>query len=209
MDKISYTLEPADCSDYVKTQFKIPRLRKFILKSYTPFWVIGLIFALIYSLPIFTGFYKGTRYLMTNNGLSFFQALTDASTIDFYKSCGDFIIYQILPFILIWLCIFFVSCFFISHDLFKLYSKKIYKMLEGRLSAEVEICDDGLDMKGKGIASFLKWDGIVDIYEAKTVFLIFVSDFQAIIIPKRAFETPEKAKDFFNFVNEKVSNAKN
>lgn len=209
MDKISYTIEPADCSDYVKFQFKIPRLKKFILKSYTPFWVIGLIFALIYSLPIFTGFYKGLRYLMTNNDLSIFEALTDASMIDFYKGCGDFVIYQILPFVLIWLCIFFVSCFFISHDLFKLNSKKIYKMLEGRLSAEVEICEDGLDMKGKGLASFLKWDGIVDIYEAKTTFLIFVSDYQAIIIPKRAFETQEKAQDFFNFVNEKVNNAKN
>lgn len=209
MDKISYTIELADCSDYVKFQFKIPRLKKFILKSYTPFWVIGLICALIYSLPIFTGFYEGLRYLMTNYDLSIFKALTDASMIDFYKGCGDFVIYQILPFLLIWLCIFFVSCFFYSHDLFKLNSKKIYKMQEGRLNAEVEICEDGLDMKGKGLASFLKWDGIVDIYEAKTTFLIFVSDYKAIVIPKRAFETQEKAQDFFNFVNEKVNNAKN
>ena len=95
MDKISYTIEPADCRDYVKFQFKIPRLKKFILKSYTPFWVTGLIIALIYSLPIFTGFYKGLRYLMTNNDLSIFKALTDASMIDFYKGCGDFVIYQI------------------------------------------------------------------------------------------------------------------
>lgn len=35
-----------------------------------------------------------------------------------------------------------------------------------------------------------------------------VSDYQAVIIPKRAFETPEKAQEFYVFIDEKVKASK-
>ncbi len=82
-------------------------------------------------------------------------------------------------------------------------------MLEGRaLDAEIEVQEGGLSMTGKTASAFMEWSGIVDIHSTQNTFLLFVGDYQAVIVPKRAFETPEKADEFFNFVDEKVKAAK-
>jgi len=147
---------------------------------------------------------------MREEQMSFFQVLTVFQMKEFYIGCLGYVVRTILPFVAIWIVIFGISWTLGATDAFSLTSKRVYKMLEGRtLDAELEVLDNGLDMKGKGVTSFLGWDGIVDIYEAKSTFLLFISDYQAVIIPKRAFESTEKANEFFNYVNEKVSGAKN
>ena len=65
MEKISYTLTQEDCKDYVKFQYKLPRIKKFIMKTYIPFWVIGLLFVLFFTFPLFINLFTGVKYLMT------------------------------------------------------------------------------------------------------------------------------------------------
>ena len=62
MEKISYVLTQEDCRDYVKAQYKIPRIKKFIMKSYIPFWLIGSVFVVIFLLPLFINLFTGLKY---------------------------------------------------------------------------------------------------------------------------------------------------
>lgn len=209
MGKISYTLTQEDCRDYVKSQYKIPRIKKFIMKAYIPFWIIGSVCFVIFLLPLFINLFTGLKYLMSEGGMSFLKALTDFQMVEFYKSGLMYFVSNILPFIFIWLAVFFSSWYLGACDAFSLYSKRVFKLLEGRaLEAEIEVQEGGLSMTGKTLSSFIEWSGIVDIHSTPNTFLIFVSDYQAVIVPKRAFETPEKADEFFNFVDEKVKAAK-
>ena len=209
MEKISYTLTQEDCKDYVKSQYKIPRIRKFIFKSYIPFWVIGSVFVVIFMLPLFINLFTGVNYLVKEGGMSFFKALTDFQMVEFYKGALTYFIQTVLPFVGIWLAIFVINWFVGATDAFSHTSKRVFKLLEGRaLEAEVEVQEGGLNMTGKTASTFMEWSGIVDIYSTPNTFLLFVSDYQAVIIPKRAFETPEKAEEFFNFVDEKVKATK-
>ncbi len=209
MEKISYTLTCEDCRDYVKYQYKIPRIKKFILKTYIPFWVIGSVLVVLYMLPLFINLFTGVQYLMSEGGMSFFAALTDFQMVEFYKGALQYLVQVVLPIIGIWLALFAITWSIGATDAFSHSSKRVFKILEGRaLDAEVEVQDGGLNMTGKNASTFMSWDGIVDVYSAPSTFLLFVSDYQAVIIPKRAFQTPEKADEFFKFVDEKVKTAK-
>ena len=209
MEKISYTLTQEDCKDYVKFQYKLPSIKKFIMKTYIPFWVIGLLFVLFFTFPLFINLFTGVKYLMTEGGMSFFKALTDFQMVEFYKSGLMYFVSTILPFVFIWLAIYFIGWYIGACDAFSISSKRVFKMLEGRaLDAEIEVQECGLSMSGKTASTFMEWGGIVDIHSTQNTFLLFVGDYQAVIVPKRAFETPEKADEFFNFVDEKVKAAK-
>ena len=210
MERFSYTLTLEDCKDYAISQYKIPRLKNFILKMYIPFWIIGLLAVLVFIFPIFLNFFTGLSYLMKEGGMTFFRALVDFQMLEFYKSSLIYFISAVLPLIVIWLVIFAIGWGFGATDAFSLTSKRIFKMLSGKaLDAEVEVQENGLYMEGKGISSFVGWDGIVEIYSATNTFLLFVSDYQAVIIPKRAFKTPELAQEFFELVDSKVKASKN
>ena len=209
MEKISYVLTQEDCRDYVKFQYKLPRIKKFIMKSYIPFWVIGSVFVVIFLLPLFINLFTGLKYLMSEGGMSFFKALTDFQMVEFYKGALVYFVRTVLPFIGMWLAMFFITWSIGATDAFSISSKRVFKMLEGRaLDAEIEVQEGGLSMTGKAASTFMEWGGIVDIHSTQNTFLLFVGDYQAVIVPKRAFETPEKADEFFNFVDEKVKAAK-
>lgn len=209
MEKISYVLTQEDCRDYVKAQYRIPRIRKFIMKTYVPFWVIGLIFVLFFTFPLFINLFTGVKYLMSEGEMSFFKALTDFQMVEFYRGALSYFIQTVLPFIFIWLVVFAIAWFNGATDAFSVSSKRVFKMLEGRaLDAEIEVQEGGLSMTGKTASTFMEWDGIVDIHSTPNTFLLFVGVYQAVIVPKRAFETPEKADEFFKFVDEKVKAAK-
>ena len=85
-------------------------------------------------------------------------------------------------------------------------SKKVYNLLKGQsLDMNIEVRDDGLytnNTKNEGI--FL-WDGIIDIYDTSKTFLVFIGDYTAILIPKRAFSNENKANEFFSFVSNKIA----
>ena len=141
--------------------------------------------------------------------MSFFKALTDFQMVEFYKGTLVYFVRTVLPFLGIWFAMFFITWSIGATDAFSISSKRIFKMLEGRaLDAEIEVQEGGLSMTGKTASAFMEWSGIVDIHSTQNTFLLFVGDYQAVIVPKRAFETPEKADEFFNFVDEKVKAAK-
>ena len=53
MEKINYTFTLADCTNYVRSKFQIPRLRKYLLKDLLK---KTLIFALVLSLLLLVFF---------------------------------------------------------------------------------------------------------------------------------------------------------
>ncbi|MCM1339253.1 MAG: YcxB family protein [Muribaculaceae bacterium] len=209
MDKISYTLTVEDCKDYVVAQYKIPRIKKFIMKTFVPFWIMGGIFVVVLIVPLFINLLSGLSYLVQEGEMSFFKALTDFQMCEFYKSALLYFVKAVLPLIVIWVLIFAIAWGIGATDAFSISSKRVFKMLEGRaLDAEIEVQENGLAMSNKNASSFIEWSGIVDIHETKSTFLIFVSKYQAVIVPKRAFATEDIAKEFFNIVDEKSRAAK-
>lgn len=209
MEKVNYTITLDDCSDYVKYQLKIKRIRKFVMKSFIPFWIIGLILAIVTALPFILDFLGFFKYVMSENDLSFIQALIYKDTLLGVWSYFWTVLGSIMPLVIIWVVIFGIALTMYRFDPFHALSKKVYKMLQGgALDAELEVKDDGIYAEGKGQSSVMKWDGLIDIYDTGKTFLVFVSDYRAVIVPKRAFKTEETAQEFFNFVNEKLENCR-
>lgn len=192
MEKVNYTITLDDCSDYVKYQLKIKRIRTFVMKSFIPFWIIGLIFAIITLLPLFS--------------IPPFPDVTIINNILYYLSSACIMLWPIIG---IWLVIFGIALGIYLLDPFHALSKRVYKMLQGgALDIELEVKEDGLYAEGKGVSSVLKWDGIIDIYDTGKTFLVFVSDYRAVIIPKRAFGTDNNAQEFLKYTQEKIANSK-
>ena len=192
MDKVICTLTLDDCRDYVKYQLKIKRIRKFILKMYIPFWIIGLIFFIVNLLPVFS--VKDVPY-------------TDAWNVFLFYL--EYALSLVLPIVIIWCLIFAFVISLYFFDPFHCVSKRVYKMLQGgSLEAEIEVKDDGIYAVSKSASSVMNWNGIIDIYDTGKTFLIFISDYRAMLVPKRAFQDERKAQEFFDLVNERLANSR-
>lgn len=203
MENIKYTLTLDDCRDYVKFQRNIPRIRKRLAKQFRPLFylciavlVLGLFFELVNFLIGLNAFAAetfvsvksliGSENFMSMLGYSFDHFLTIA-----------------LPVVLLWLVIYFVAASISKYDLFHAESSKVFELLKSKdLEIELNIEDDGLFALGKHTKCFTEWAKIVDIYDTGKSILVFVSDYSAIIVPKRAFALPEDAAAFFNNIKQ-------
>lgn len=203
MDKINYTVTLDDCSDYVKYQLKIPRVRKYIMKAPLSLLKICVIVFIVFSLSSIPALWNYWQTLQTTQGLE----LSNLLSIIFHFTV--LILSVSWPFILIMIVFYALFLSLYYFDLFHILSKKIYKLLEGGdLSVDLEIKDEGLCAYGKGRSSSVNWNGIIDIYDTGKIFLIFIADYQAVVVPKRAFGNEENAQEFFNFVSSKLADLK-
>ena len=203
MDKINYTVTLDDCRDYVKYQLKIPRVRKFIMKAFLPILIIWIIVAILFSFPEILALckYLHTVYTTQSLTLSNFLSIIFHYTVLILSLCWPFILALVLSYA------FFFSLYYF--DLFHSQTKRIYKLLEGGdLSVDLEIKDECLCAYGKGLSSTINWNGIIDIYDTGKNFLIFIADYKAVVIPKRAFGNEENAQEFFKFVSSKLADLK-
>lgn len=90
----------------------------------------------------------------------------------------------------------FISAFFFNGNI-------LYKHFKGvDLNYTLRITVEGIERKSSSINSMYNWVIVKDIYDTKKAFYVFVSDFQAVIIPKRAFESEAEAKSFYNLMLE-------
>ena len=193
MQTISYKITLEDCHDYVKYQWKIPRIRKKFMNVYL--WVFGifvLLFVVFGIIPGINKYYTYYQFLQTENILTVHNLL-----IPLLNPGIAFVIMVVCLFVLI-----FTSQF----DLFLFTSKKLYTLLEGQsLDMNIEVRDDGLYTNNKKSEGVILWDGIIDIYDTSKTFLVFIGDYVAILIPKRAFSNEKDADEFFNFVSNKIA----
>lgn len=193
MQPISYKITIDDCHDYVKYQWKIPRIRKNFMKAYLlVFGILVLLFVVFGIIPDINKYYTYYQILQAENALTVYNIFIPLLTPG--------IVFVIM-----------VACLYIliltsQFDLFRFISKKVYNLLKGQsLDMNIEVRDDGLytnNTKNEGI--FL-WDGIIDIYDTSKTFLVFIGDYTAILIPKRAFSNENKANEFFSFVSNKIA----
>lgn len=68
--------------------------------------------------------------------------------------------------------------------------------------------DDGIHQKRINSNSYYDWDDIRSIYEYRDMYLLYVSKYNAIILPKRFFETENKRDLFKKVVCDNVATQK-
>lgn len=80
--------------------------------------------------------------------------------------------------------------------------KYVYRLLDGLdKNYELIVENDIIRRRsGSGEVSFT-WNNVKDIYNTKKNILIFVSDRQALIIPKRVFNSEQEINDFWHLVS--------
>lgn len=206
MESIKYILTLDDCRDYVKFQRKIPRIRKFLFKQFRPMLFICLGVVLI-ALLLF-----GWQILSAMNAISAEYSMTLAGVVksDFFiplltYSLDEFMT-LFIPIMILWGIIFLLAGSISKYDLFHAESQKVFNLMKGQdLDIEVIPEADGLFCRGEHSKTVYYWQKIKDIYDTNKSFLVFVGDYSALVIPKRAFPTEEKAQEFFNFVNNNLN----
>lgn len=191
MEKINYTLTHDDCNNYVKSQYKIPRLKKAINKEH---FKTSLGYAVFLIILAFVTFSFIIYNISIHNHLSLLSIIKNNDFIPFLSK------FFITSFLLI---ILFSSILLIALHVRTYYfgAKYTYKMLSGMdLNYEISISAENITRTNKNGVSKFNWETIKDIYDTKYNYLIFISDLQAIIIPKRCFENEEQGQDFYNTI---------
>lgn len=189
MGKLNYTLTLKDCNNYARSQNKIPRLKKIIAKDCLQICFKYTLFLFIFAI---IAFFLTIHNVCTKNHLTLFSVITNKDFLHFSFSffINSLTLIIILNFIL--LTMLYIRLFFWG-------GQYIYKMLEGTdLNYEISISEETITRTNKNGISIFSWETIKDIYDTKYNYLIFTSDRQAIIIPKRCFENEEQGKEFHN-----------
>ncbi|MBR1460295.1 YcxB family protein [bacterium] len=85
--------------------------------------------------------------------------------------------------------------------------KNLYKMMNGLdMKYELTLENDVIKRKSSyGEISF-SWNKLKGINNTKKNILLFISERQAIIVPKRIFETKQELDDFWTIVQENYKN---
>lgn len=193
MEKLSFTLTKDDIKDYVKYTYKLPRMRNFFKKQDVKVYLFAcaviLVFDFLFSiLPNLT---------------------SDINIFSFIPNYLEYVFWTIGP-VFLFMLLFIVALYFISiNDCFGLAAKTSFRTLENSsLDLNIELDEEGIKFYNEVKNSHLKWEGIVEVHNTGKSILIFLSNYQASVIPYRAFETPEKAEEFFNLIDSKVKAAK-
>lgn len=199
MEKINYTLTLEDCNNYARSQSKIPRLKKYLKKTTLEFFIRYIIFMIILYFIFFS---ISIHDICLHNHLTLSSILTNKYFPHFLSSQIKY--FSIQAVILILFFIIFVK--FIRHFF---GGKTIYKMLSGiDLNYELTASEENLTRTNKNGTQIINWATIIDIYDTKYNYLIFISDLQAIIIPKRCFENEEQGKQFYSQIESYYNKAK-
>ncbi|SFE28075.1 YcxB-like protein [Lentibacillus persicus] len=69
-------------------------------------------------------------------------------------------------------------------------------------------CDDGINQKRSNSNIYYEWDDVISIYEHQNMYLLYVSKFKAIILPKRFFETEDQKELFKQVVCKNITTQK-
>ncbi len=72
-------------------------------------------------------------------------------------------------------------------------------------NSEIYISDDGITKKDNHKKSKWEYSSIVDIYKTENFLYVYVSFYEALIIPKRALKDEETFNDIYNFLENKIS----
>jgi hypothetical protein len=80
-----------------------------------------------------------------------------------------------------------------------LYGKRIYDYFDkSDLNVSIKLTPEAIIYKTATCDMKKDWQGIYNIYESKNLFIIYYSSLTAIFVPKRAFNSEEEAKCFYN-----------
>lgn len=171
MKKISYTLTLQDCENYVRSSFsEIPRLKTDHLK---PLIKVILVFGIIATTCIFALFFQLTKIVL------------DIIMPTLILSFSILITYSLS---------FFFRLYFLD-------GKRTFEYLKGiDLNREIVFSEENIVQTNKNGTASINWSTIKDIYDTKFNYLIFISDKQALIIPKRIFETETEKQDFWELI---------
>ena len=85
--------------------------------------------------------------------------------------------------------------------------KSMYKLFEG-LDKKYELVIEGnesIKRISNGMENSFAWENVKEIYNTKSNILIFVSERQALIIPKRAFDDRNQLDDFWKEIQDKYN----
>lgn len=202
MEKLKYSYTLADLKDYVKYQYKIPRVKKYITKGYFPLLIVDLIALIIVLIPAIMNFISATVYFAKGE-------MPPSDFVDFLISWSWYYLPIALIFIIVCIIIFGICWLINSKDLFSLNSKKLYNTFQGRSKdCELELNENGLFFSNSTGNTNIEWKGIIDVHTSEKSIFVFIGDYQSIIIPKRAFNTPEQAQEFIDLVQKKIKLAK-
>lgn len=191
MEKINYTLTLEDCTHFVHSQFKIPRLKKYFFNTlFKRYSISALVVIFLYG--IFFGFliFDGCA----KNNLTLSAVIKNANFTYFLSIYLQIAFIGFLIFTLVAITFFIAEFYFIG-------GKNVYKSLKGiDLNYELSISNENIIRTNKNGTMITNWKTVKDIYDTKHNYLIFTSDLQAIIIPKRAFENEEKSQEFYRLI---------
>lgn len=206
MEKFSYTLTLEDCRDYVKFQEKIPRVKKFLTKQFRPFVYICIGFLLLGLIFEIIRVCISLNWVANEYSMTFFEAVKSQFFLPTLGGAFDSFLNFGLPLIIIWFVLYHFARSISKYDLFHAESNKVYSLLKGQdLDITITPQDDGLLCSGKHTKTFYDWQKIIDVYDTCKSFLVYVGDYAALVIPKRAFETPEESAMFFKYLNDKLN----
>lgn len=179
MIELKFKYESRDYQDFARALLGIRRL----LIAHFILW-IG-IFSIIIASAITDIFIDNTTFYDTNNQYIESDNFLKFSTfsIAFLLAFLFFIVYVIL------------GQYFLG-------GKKIENLRKGiSPNTRILINDEVLDIySGEFIREIYNWNSVKDVYNTKNLFIIFISDFKGIIIPKRVFKTKEEAKNCWDLI---------
>lgn len=198
MEKINYTLTLEDCNNYARSQSKIPRLKKIIVKNYIKLYSIFIFVMLLLS---FFWFGFSVLEISIKHHFTIISVITDKGFPNFFLAqFKNYFVIAIIMSLLLFILL-----------LMKNYiwgGQYIYKMLEGLdLNYEISISEENITKSNKNEISTFNWKTIKDIYDTKFYYLVFTSDVQALIIPKRCFESEKQSKEFYNKIRKYYDDA--
>lgn len=201
MEPIKYTLTLEDCHDFSVYQTKIPRIRKYVINQSMP--VMLLLAAVLFFITgygIFD-FFRTLADVHIKYSMSYPDILVSSSFLPFVIDSLKMFFFINFPILLFILFVILFSIAGARYDLFKGNSKRVFTLLKGAdLDVEIALNDNGVECKGENSSTCYKWAKIIDIYDTGKTFLMFVSDYMAVIIPRRAFTGEDEAMSFFNTV---------
>lgn len=178
MKELNFSFEKKDYSNFTKDSLGVKRIIKAQLKEFA---IPFAIVSLVMSL------------LLT------------------IKSCGIcldswsfyvFLFETFASFYLIFSCLVFILILGIG-------SRNIQKLQQGiDKDTKITINDDVLVQVKEGMSSAFEWSTVKDIYNKKHSILVFISDFQAIFIPKRIFNSENEINELWDYMQTCYNNAK-
>lgn len=113
----------------------------------------------------------------------------------YIQSITFILLYFLFNLIFLLVSVYILSFIFNGHALYNL-SKGL------DLNYTLTLTDEGIKRVSSSSTSTYNWSNVKDIYNTKREIFVFVSDFQAIIIPKRAFENEADSESFYNLIIE-------